>query len=162
VALALGHGFERGGALLAVHGRNFEDWESPQGDVFNSGARDRGVLARLDHVVAGGFASVSWQGDFGRDIERPRDNSRTVRFFYPEEDSRRLNLSWERGAVGSLSRLGVTAFLGRYSLVTDRTTSRQRPRHAASSGRRSPPRTSTSGASPRGRWGPRAWRPAST
>jgi len=118
-ALALTHGVARGGALLAVHLRNFEDWRSPEGEVFNSGARDRGVLARFDHVLAGGLLSASWQGDFGRDVERPRDNSRTVRFHYPEEDSRRLNLSWERGTPGSLSRLGVTAFAGRHSLVTD-------------------------------------------
>ena len=118
-ALALTRGFERGGVLLAGHYRNFDDWTSPEGDVFNSGARDQGFLARFDHLVAGGLLSLGWQSDFGRDVERPRTNSRTVRFYYPTEDSHRLTLGWERGRTGTFSKVGVSGFLGRYALVTD-------------------------------------------
>jgi outer membrane receptor protein involved in Fe transport len=118
-SLELARGFDRGGAILQGHWRNFDDWRSPEGEVFNSGAEDRGFLAGFDHVLAGGLASVGWQSDFGRDIGRPRDNSRTVRFFYPVEDSHRLTLRWERGSLAGLSRAGATAFLGSYAVVTD-------------------------------------------
>ena len=115
----LTRGFARGGILLQGHFRNFEDWTSPGGRVFNSGAQDAGLLLRFDHVLGGGLLSAGVQGDFGRDIERPRDNAQAVRFFYPEEDSRRLSLRWERGAAEGWTRLGAHAFVGRYALVTD-------------------------------------------
>jgi outer membrane receptor protein involved in Fe transport len=118
-ALALTRGFERGGVLLAGHYRNFDDWRSPQGEVINSGARDQGFLARVDHLMGGGASSVSWQSDLGRDIERPRTNSRTVRFLYPKEDSHRLSVAWERGRTGAFSKVGISGFAGQYVLVTD-------------------------------------------
>src|SRR5687768_1952719 len=95
-ALELTRGFARGGVLLQGHWRNFDNWDSPEGEVINSGARDRGFLARFDHELRGGLFSAGWQSDSGRDIERPRNNSATVRFFYPEEDSHRLTLGWQR------------------------------------------------------------------
>jgi hemoglobin/transferrin/lactoferrin receptor protein len=118
-ALSLTKGFGGGGVLLAGHYRRFDDWSSPVGEVPNSGARDQGVLARVDHVLGGGLVSLAWQSDFGREIERPRTNSASVRFYYPTEDSHRLTLSWERGRTGAFSKVGVSGFLGRYALVTD-------------------------------------------
>jgi outer membrane receptor protein involved in Fe transport len=118
-AAALTKGLERGGILLAGHYRNFEDWTSPEGEVANSGASDQGFLARFDHLLGGGLLSLAWQSDFGRDIERPRTNSGTVRFYYPTEDSHRLTLAWERGRTGSFSKVGVSGFVGRYAQVTD-------------------------------------------
>ena len=67
----LTRGFDRGGVLVQGHWRNFEDWDSPEGEVLNSGAEDRGFLARFDHALGGGLFSAGWQSDFGRDIERP-------------------------------------------------------------------------------------------
>ena len=118
-ALTLTRGFERGGILVEGHYRNFEDWQSPEGEVFNSGSSDHGFLVRFDHLLGGGLFSLGWQSDFARDIERPRDDSDVVRFYYPTEDSNRLTLSWERGGVGTFSRLGVNGFFGSYALVTD-------------------------------------------
>jgi iron complex outermembrane receptor protein len=118
-ALALSKGFERGGVLVAGHYRHFDDWTSPEGEVPNSGARDQGFLARFDHLLGGGLFSAAWQSDFGRDIERPRTNSETVRFYYPAEDSHRLTLAWERGGTGAFSKVGVSGFVGRYEQVTD-------------------------------------------
>jgi iron complex outermembrane receptor protein len=119
VSLTLTRGFERGGILVEGHYRNFEDWQSPEGEVLNSGSSDQGFLVRFEHMLGGGLLSLGWQSDFGRDVERPRDNSQTVRFYYPTEDSNRLNLAWERGGVGTFSRVGVNAFLGNYAVVTD-------------------------------------------
>jgi outer membrane receptor protein involved in Fe transport len=129
-ALELTRGFERGGILVQGHYRNFEDWKSPEGEVLNSGAEDRGFLAGFDHQLGGGLFSAGWQSDFGREIERPRNNSSSVRFFYPTEDSHRLTLGWERAAVAGLSRLGGTMFVGSYSVVTDqdRFATPERPR----------------------------------
>lgn len=118
-ALELTRGFDRGGVLVQGHWRNFEDWDSPEGEVFNSGAEDHGFLARFDHALRGGLFSAGWQSDFGRNIERPRDNSATVRFFYPEENSHRLTVGWDRASVGALDRIGATAFFGAYAVVTD-------------------------------------------
>ena len=118
-SIELSRGLDRGGILVQGHVRNFEDWDSPEGEVLNSGAEDKGFLARFDHELSGGVFSAGWQSDFGRDIERPRNNSAQVRFFYPTEDSHRLTLGWERGAVAGLSRVGGTVFVGTYSVVTD-------------------------------------------
>ncbi len=118
-SLALTKGFNRGGILVEGHYRNFDDWESPQGEVFNSGARDQGFLVRFEHLLGGGLFSLGWQSDFGRDVERPRNNSTTVRFYYPTEDSNRLTLSWERGGVGTFSKVGMSGFFGTYAIVTD-------------------------------------------
>jgi outer membrane receptor protein involved in Fe transport len=63
--------------------------------------------------------TLGWEGDYGREVERPRNNSQTVRFFYPTEDSNRFSLSWDLDPVAGFTRAGVTAFLGSYSQVTD-------------------------------------------
>jgi outer membrane receptor protein involved in Fe transport len=118
-ALALGRGLEQGGVFLAGHYRRFDDWHSPEGVVKSSGARDQGALARLDHLLGGGLLSLAWQGDFARDVERPRTNSGVVRVVYPVEDSHRLNLAWERGRTATFSRVGLHGFVGRYRLVTE-------------------------------------------
>ena len=118
-AVELTRGFARGGVLIQGHFRNFEDWSSPEGKVLNSGARDSGVLLRFDHAVGAGLLRAGAQSDFGREIGRPRDNSAAVRFFYPREDSHRFTLGWERSAPEGWTRLGVSAFAGRYSVVTD-------------------------------------------
>ena len=115
----LSKGFATGSVLVAAHARDVEDWDSPSGEVFNSGYEDGGVLARATRVVGGGFLSGGYQGDFGRDIERPRNNSRTVRFFYPEETSHRVTAEYDKAGVGPFSELGLNAFYGHYAQVTD-------------------------------------------
>lgn len=117
----LSRGFERGGVLVQAHAREADDWDSPVGDgrVFNSGWKDRGFLARFDHQIGRGLFSAGWQSDFGRDIERPRNNSHTVRFYYPYEDSHRFTSSYEIADVAGLQQLVVTAFIGTFEQRTD-------------------------------------------
>jgi outer membrane receptor protein involved in Fe transport len=112
-------GTGRGSLLLAGHLRDVEDWESPSGKTLNSGYEDGGVLARVTHVVGAGFLAAGYQGDFGRDIERPRNNSSTVRFFYPEENSHRVTAEYDRPDLGPFDEIGLHAFYGRYAQVTD-------------------------------------------
>ena len=114
-------GLARGGVLVQAHLREANDWDSPVDDteIFNSGWEDRGVLARVDHELGRGLFSASWQGDFGRDIERPRNNSRTVRFYYPFEDSHRFTAGYEMANVGGLQQLAFTGFYGTFEQRTD-------------------------------------------
>jgi iron complex outermembrane receptor protein len=115
----LTRGHAGGGVIVQGHYRAYDDYRSPEGDVFNSGARDWGVRARADHSLGAGLFSLAWQSDLGRDIERPRDNSRTVRFFFPAEDSHRFVAAYETGRALGFNRLGASAFLGHYAIVTD-------------------------------------------
>ena len=118
-AIELSKGLARGGVLFAAHTREADDWDSPAGEVFNSGYSDHGFLARVEHAAGPGSFSVAWQSDFGRDIERPRNNSNTVRFFYPTEDSHRFTTGYEATAIGGFQRVGFTGFLGTFDQRTD-------------------------------------------
>ena len=112
-------GFARGSVLAAFHVRDADDWSSPQGEVFNSGYSDSGVLFRVAQAMGGGYFSGGYQGDFGRDIERPRNNSTTVRFFYPTEDSRRVTAEYDKADVAGFDEIGLHGFWGDYGQVTD-------------------------------------------
>ncbi len=110
--LEVAKGFARGGAIVMAHARDVEDYDGPDGRVVNSGYADHGVLGRAIYLLAGGILSAGWQSDFGRDIGRPRDNSRDVRIFYPIDDSHRLTVAYEAGDAAGFSRLHVTGFGG--------------------------------------------------
>jgi len=111
-------GTAAGGFLVATHARQADDWDSPSGEVFNSGYSDRGFLARVEQKLGAGYLTAGWQSDFGRDIARPRNNSRIVRFYYPTEDSHRFTANYEARAVGGFQRVGITGFAGRYAQAT--------------------------------------------
>ena len=112
-------GLPRGGVLVQAHVRNVEDYDSPDGEVFNSGWEDQGFLVNFSHAVSKGLFSAGWQSDFGRDFERPRNNSRTVRFYYPFENSHRFTTSYHIPDVAGFERMTFTGFLGSYEQRTD-------------------------------------------
>jgi outer membrane receptor protein involved in Fe transport len=112
-------GFRRGGVLFAAHARNVDDYDGPEDEVFNSGYDDRGFLGRVAYQVGRGLLTGGIQSDFGRDIERPRNDSRTVRFYYPTEDSHRFTANYELRDVAGFSRVLFTGFAGTYAQVTD-------------------------------------------
>ena len=114
-------GLARGGVLLQAHARAADDWASPVDgtSVRNSGWKDRGFNGRVDYTLGRGLFSAGWQSDFGRDIERPRNNSQAVRFYYPFENSHRLTSSYEIGNVAGLQQLSVTGFVGTFEQRTD-------------------------------------------
>jgi len=115
-------GWSRGGAILMAHFRDLDDYRSPEGEVFNSGARDQGFLARADQALGKGWLSVGWQSDFGRDIDRPRTNSSATRFYYPTEDSHRFTASYDLGPLAGFNELSFSGFAGSYRVVTDQDT----------------------------------------
>ena len=107
--LEVSKGLPRGGVIFQAHGRSADDWDGPEdGEILNSGWKDRGFLARVDHQVGKGTLSVGLQSDFGKDIERPRNNSNVVRFYYPYEDSHRFTSSYELLNVAGFQQMGVT------------------------------------------------------
>ena len=112
-------GFGSGGVIVSTHARNQEDYDGPDTPVLNSGAEDYGVLARVERRAGAGTLAASWQSDFGRDIERPRNNSDAVRFYYPYDDSHRFNLSYERPGVPGFGSVRVLGFLGATTQRTD-------------------------------------------
>jgi hemoglobin/transferrin/lactoferrin receptor protein len=118
-AFEVTRGFQRGGVLFQAHVRDFDDYRSPAGDVLNSGAEDRGFLVRGEHGLGAGTLTAGWQSDFGRNVERPRNNSDVVRFYYPSEDSHRFTAGYELLEIGGLERVSLTGFLGSSAVVTD-------------------------------------------
>jgi outer membrane receptor protein involved in Fe transport len=120
-AVELSKGFANGGILLSGHARSADDWNSPEddSDIFNSGWKDGGFLVRGNQRVGGGVLTAGWQSDFGRDIERPRNNSTTVRFYYPYENSHRLTTSYELGRTAGFDEVTFTGFFGTFEQRTD-------------------------------------------
>jgi len=112
-------GLGKGGVLVQAHARQFEDYRSPEGEVVNSGASDQGFLGRFEYTFGPGILTTGWQSDFGRDIERPRNNSNVTRFYYPTEDSHRFTTSYDMYRVAGFSRMTFAGFLGSYAQVTD-------------------------------------------
>lgn len=114
-------GFQRGGIFVQAHSRSADDWASPvdSGRIFNSGWSDHGFNTRFDHEAGPGVVSIGWQSDFGRDIERPRNNSGMVRFYYPFENSHRLTSSYEVVNRGGFQQLALTGFVGTFDQRTD-------------------------------------------
>jgi len=112
-------GLPSGSVLFVAHTREADDWDSPEGEVFNSGFADHGFLGRVEQQVGRGMIGVGWQSDFGRDIERPRNNSSTVRFYYPYEDSHRFTAEYEVPDLGGFKRFHVNTFVGSYEQRTD-------------------------------------------
>jgi hemoglobin/transferrin/lactoferrin receptor protein len=112
-------GFERGGVSVQGHYRNAEDWDSPEGEVLNSGWNDQGFLLRGEHEVGNGIFAASLQSDFARDVERPRNNSNVTRFYYPTEDSHRFTGNYDLRGLGPFTRAEFSGFLGTNAVVTD-------------------------------------------
>ena len=120
-AVEVSKGFAKGGILVEGHARGADDWSSPQDDtdIFNSGWQDGGFLIRGNHQVGPGVLTAGWQSDYGRDIERPRNNSQTVRFYYPYENSHRFTTEYALEKHGGVDQIVFTGFLGAFDQRTD-------------------------------------------
>ena len=119
-AFEISKGLSRGGVLFAAHTRDTDDWESHLGtEVFNSGFQDHGFLGRFEHQAGPGTFSAAFQSDFGREIERPRNNSQTVRFYYPTENSHRFTTGYEANNVMGFQQVNFTGFMGTFDQRTD-------------------------------------------
>lgn len=107
------------GVLGSVHTRDVADYDGPDSEILNSGWADHGGLVRAQKRAGAGLFAASWQGDFGRDVERPRNNSNAVRFYYPFENSHRFTVSYDRASAGALDMIRLSMFLGTNEQRTD-------------------------------------------
>lgn len=114
-----GRGFASTGVYAQAHYRNAEDYDGPEGVIFNSGWQDSGFLARTTHTFGASHLSLGWQSDFGRDLERPRNNSRSTRFFYPEDTSHRFTANYQQAGAGIFGNVSIDALLAGYTNITD-------------------------------------------
>jgi outer membrane receptor protein involved in Fe transport len=105
-------GYGSGGVLVAAHARDFGDYESPAGVVPNSGWRDIGARIAWEHQVGANRWSAAWQGDFGRDLGRPRSDSNMILTTSPFEDSHRVSASYERESVAGFRKLKIDGLIG--------------------------------------------------
>ncbi|HEU5251295.1 MAG TPA: TonB-dependent receptor [Thermoanaerobaculia bacterium] len=110
----------RGAVFVQAHARTFGDYESPDGVVPDSAARDRGVLFR--GLLSAGQArlGLGFRSDRARDVGRPVRAGLSERTFYPEEVSDRLTLSADIPDLAGSDVVEVRGFVGRYRLVTAR------------------------------------------
>lgn len=122
LSVEFGRGFGTTGLFAQAHVRNAEDYDSPEGEVFNSGWEDSGFLARTTHLIGSSHLSLGWQSDFARDLERPRNNSDRVRFFYPTDDSHRFTANYRRADAGFLGNLSIDGLIASYTNITDQDT----------------------------------------
>lgn len=110
-------GLAGGGVLLGAQYRNYGDYRSPDGTIPNSEATDYGFRAGYQTGLGPGILRVGWRTDLARDVGKPAPDSDLVRVYYPEEDSHRLNLAFERPGPGQWSRLTASLAWDSYQLV---------------------------------------------
>lgn len=110
-----------GGALL-VGGqwRRYDDYDSPQGEVVNSGAELGGFRAGYRANLGSGVLRVGWRSDLGSDIGKPAPDSSEERVYYSRDDSHRFDLGFESPGPGKWNRLAATIFWDDYRLVLDK------------------------------------------
>ncbi|MCW8984345.1 MAG: TonB-dependent receptor [Thermoanaerobaculales bacterium] len=124
-----------GGFMVGAHYRNYDDYQSPEGTVFNSSSEMLGFRAGWQAAVFNGILHVGWRTDEARDVGKPTPDSEIRRVFYPEEKSNRLSLGYERPGPGRWNRLSLTFGWDDYSLTLakDRFATGTTPRDVAES-----------------------------
>lgn len=109
-----------GGALVGFHLRSLDDYESPEGEVFNSGGKDSGLRLGFRRGVGKSHVALGLRLDRGRDVEKPDTASETEAFTYPEENSTRITAGYQIPNVGPFAELEIGGFWDSYQLITDR------------------------------------------
>ncbi len=112
-------GLRGGGLLLGAHYREFDDYSSAEGVVPLSGATGHGFRLALQQAVGNGMLRLGWRSDLERDVGKPAPDSDLVRRIYPEENSHRFNVGFERPGPGSWTRLEATLAWDDYGLTLD-------------------------------------------
>jgi len=82
--------------MLGAHYRDYGDYQSPEGTVFNSASEMLGFRAGWQVAAFNGIFHVGWRTDEARDVGKPTPDSEIRRVYYPEETSNRLSLGFER------------------------------------------------------------------
>ena len=111
-----------GGILVGGHYRSYGNYDSPDGEVPNSGYRDSGVLASAAYNLGPGTLKAGWEGDYARDIGLPTSPAQPFRTSLPEENSSRFTLAYETQPVGGFSRIAFLGFIGSNDFSTAQVT----------------------------------------
>jgi len=111
--------FLGGGLLAGISWRKADDYSSPDGTVADSQFETKGGRLAWQREVAGGIFQTVWRTDLGRNIGKPNP-SPLKRYVYPEENSHRLDLAWERPLSGAWTRLAFSAAWDSYELILDK------------------------------------------
>ena len=109
-----------GGVLVGAHSRRAGDYDSPGGEVFDSGFSEYGFRLGWQAALGQGVLHAGWRTDIARDVGKPSPGSRTKRVSYPGEDSHRFNIGFERPGPGSWTRFSVTLSLDEYRLILEK------------------------------------------
>ncbi len=107
------------GLLAGLSWRKQDDYESPEGTVPSTGAETRSLRLGWQQELGGGVLRLGWRTDLGRDIGKPKPNP-AKRYSYPEENSHRLDVAWDRPLAGAWRRLGVSLAWDSYQLILNK------------------------------------------
>lgn len=116
--LEIGTDLAGGGLTVGGTYRELADYESPKGEVPDSGGTLWGGRVGYQRQVGRGLLRMLWRSDLGRDIGKPASDSNVTRNTYPEDTSHRLSLAYEAPGFGAWSRMAVSASWDEYDLVT--------------------------------------------
>jgi len=111
-----------GGVLIGAQIRDYDDYQSPRGRVFDSRWKLWGVRASWEGLTGKGILRIGWRTDQAEDVGKPNPDSRYKRRFYPEEDSDRFGLSYETSLGERWRRMTLSLAWDRYRLVLDKDT----------------------------------------
>ncbi len=112
--------FAGGGLLIGAQTRDYDDYSSPRGDVFDTRWRAWGFRGAWESILGRGVLRANWRSDRAVDVGKPNPNSRVKRRYYPEEDSDRFGLSWEQPLGGGWDRLALSLAWDHYRLVLNK------------------------------------------
>ena len=110
-----------GGLLVEGHFRDADDSEAGGGDaIFNSSYRASGGALRYVAPVGPGRLRLGLAVERVDDLGKAAIDSRSIRAFYPLEDSDRLTASWLADPAGEWDSIEAALFYGTYHIVLDR------------------------------------------
>lgn len=109
-----------GGLLIGAQSRDYDDYSSPRGEVFDTRWRAWGARVAWEGVIGTGILRLGWRSDRAIDVGKPNPNSRVKRRYYPQEDSDRFGISWEQPLKGAWDRLALSLAWDRYRLVLNK------------------------------------------
>lgn len=117
-SVEVGTGLGGGGLTVGGSYRELANYESPRGEVADSGGTVWNGRVGYQRQVGQGLLRVLWRSDLGRDIGKPASDSNVTRNTYPEDTSHRLSVAYEAPGPGAWSRVAVAASWDEYDLVT--------------------------------------------
>jgi iron complex outermembrane receptor protein len=109
-----------GGFLIGADLRDLGNYDSPNGEVLSSAAQERSFRLAYQTVIGNGVLHAGWRTDQARDVGKPSPDSHLKRVYYPQEDSHRFNLGYERPGPGEWHRVAFSLAWDSYRLLLEK------------------------------------------